>query len=71
MTTEEPTSFRALCHAYEAAPAATRAQFLGWLASRWQANAQQVNALRNGAARETWLEPLPWDDDEPSADPFH
>jgi hypothetical protein len=44
---------------------------LGWLASRWQANAQQANVLRNGAARETWLEPLPWDDDEPSADPFH
>ena len=62
MTTKEPTSFDALRDAFEAAPEATRAEFLEWLA-RWRlANAQQSIAQLNPRARETWLEPLPWDD---------
>ena len=72
MTTKEPTSFDALRDAFEAAPEATRDEFLGWLSTRaeflewlarWRlANAQQSIAQLNPRARETWLEPLPWDD---------
>ena len=74
MTTKEPTSFDALRDAFEAAPEATRDEFLGWLSTRaeflewlarWRlANAQQSIAQLNPRARETWLEPLPWDDYE-------
>ena len=64
MTTKEPTSFDALHDAFEAAPEATRAEFLEWLA-RWRlANTQRSIAQLNPRARETWLEPLPWDDYE-------
>ena len=72
MTTEEPTGFDALCDAYEGASEPTRVEFLGWLSTRaeflewlvsWRlANAQQSIAQLNPRARETWLEPLPWDD---------
>ena len=64
MTTKEPTSFDALRDAFEAAPEATKAEFLEWLA-RWRlANAQQSIAQLNPRARDTLLEPLPWDDYE-------
>ena len=72
MTTEEPTGFDALCDAYEGASEPTRVECLGWLSTRaeflewlvsWRlANAQQSIAQLNPRARETWLEPLPWDD---------
>ena len=62
MTTEEPTGFDALCDAYEGASEPTRVEFLEWLVSWRLANAQQSIAQLNPRARETWLEPLPWDD---------
>jgi hypothetical protein len=64
MTAKEQTSFDALRDAFEAAPEASKAEFLEWLA-RWRlTNTQQSIAQLNPRARETWLEPLPWDDYE-------